>query len=382
MTFSTKKIGRVAIKNRLVRSATYEASASTSGYVTDKLVAFYEKLARGGAGLIIKGFTFVQPNGRAFPLMTGIHDDSYIAGLAKIAKIIHEHDSKVFLQLSHCGREVGPGGWDGEIIAPSPLPDSVSKKMPRKMTVDDIKETERAFVDGARRAFEADYDGVQLHGAHGYLINQFLSPHSNKRSDEYGRTLENRLRFVLEIIEGIQEEIGKQIPLSIKMNAVDFLSTGIQEIEAVKMAKTLEKAGIDAIEVSGGVWDAAVKFKPFAFPPECRRIRSIEEEGYHVEHARLFRQHVKVPLIVVGGIRRLEMVETVLRENIADFCSFSRPFICEPDFPNKWREGKSNDCECISCNKCGMDVTKAISLQEQYLGVRCLYKEKKSRRKK
>lgn len=380
IAFTSKEIGPVTIKNRIVRSATYEASGTIKGHVTDKLVKLYEELAQGGAGLIVKGFTYVHPEGRAFALMTGIHDDSFIPGLKRIAQTVHEHDSRIFLQLAHAGREVGPGGWEGELIAPSPLVDPVSKKEPREMELDDIETITKAFADGARRAFEAEYDGIQLHAAHGYLINQFLSPHTNKRTDKYGGTLNNRMRFVLEVYEKVRDQVGKDFPVIMKMNATDFVETGIQIEEAIRMAEEFEKVGFDGIEISGAIWESATLIKPFAFPPECRRIKSEDEEGYHVEHAAKIRERVKLPLIVVGGIRSLEMVDKVLQEGIADFCSFARPFISEPDFPNKWKSGKSVRSECISCNKCGMDVPKVVTQLEEYPGVRCIYKERKKRK--
>ncbi|MHA1229063.1 MAG: oxidoreductase [Candidatus Helarchaeota archaeon] len=378
--FSPIKIGKLIIKNRIVRSATHIARNTEDGFVTDKKIEYFKNLALGGAGLIIKGFTYVLPNGRPFALMSGIFDDKYVPGLKKLADIVHSQNNecKIAIQLAHAGREIGPGGYKESIpIAPSSVKDPTTNIVPREMTLDDIDQVVEAFASAAYRAYEADFDAIQLHGAHGYLLNQFLSPHTNKRTDEYGGSIENRCRIVVEIYHRIRDHVPKNFPILIKMNATDFIEDGIHPKEAIKMAQIFEDTGFDAIEVSGGIWEAMKLFRKKAFPPEARRISSDpSEHAYHREHAKLFKQYIKIPIIVVGGIRLKSMAEDIIKTGDADLISMSRPFICEPDLPNKWKSGISDYSRCISCNKCCDDAINSVFQGEAYPGIRCLASKK------
>ncbi|MHA1269616.1 MAG: oxidoreductase [Candidatus Helarchaeota archaeon] len=378
--FQPIKIGNLEIKNRIVRSATHIARNTIDGFITEKKVKYFKTLANGGVGLIIKGFTYISPNGRAFPLMSGIYHDKYIQGLKQLSQIVHDlnNSCKIAIQLCHAGREIGPGGYRKEVpIAPSSVIDPLTKIKPREMKKQDISELVEAFAEAARRSYEAEFDAIQLHAAHGYLLNQFLSPHTNKRTDEYGGTIENRCKIIREIFERIQDKIPKSLPILIKMNATDFLDDGIKLPEAIEMARIFERIGFNAIEVSGGMWEAMGKFKKKAFPPEARRISSDpSEHAYHRNDARAIKKHIKIPVILVGGIRLKSMAENILQCNDADMISMSRPFICEPDLPNKWKSGKSDISLCISCNRCCDDAINSVFQGESYLGIRCFLKKK------
>ena len=221
-----KKIGKLEIKNRFVRSATYEGLATEEGEVTDKLVDFYKTLSEGGCGLILTSYAFVQQSGRAADKQIGINKDDFIPGLQRLTNIVHEHGEgcKVALQLVHAGRQ---SFHVRETIAPSAVMEKFSNKMPREMSITEIKETIENFAQGVRRAKEAGFDGVQLHGAHGYLISEFLSPYTNKRTDQYGGNTVKRLKFVEQIYKRSKELVGDDFPILIKMNCDDFLEGGI-----------------------------------------------------------------------------------------------------------------------------------------------------------
>jgi len=228
------KIGTLEIKNRFVRSATYEGMATEEGHVTDKLVELYKKLAEGGVGLIITGYTYVQQSGIAFDTQMGIYNDDLIPGLTKIADTVHKHsqDCKIALQIMHCGRQ---SRHLQNTLAPSAVLDKLTRKMPKEMTNEDIKETIEAFAQAIRRTKEAGFDAVQLHGAHGYLISEFLSPYTNQRTDEYG----DSTQFVEDIYNRSVELVGKDFPILIKMNGDDFLEGGLTVDESKKIGKSL-----------------------------------------------------------------------------------------------------------------------------------------------
>ncbi|MHA1194166.1 MAG: NADH:flavin oxidoreductase [Promethearchaeota archaeon] len=358
MYLKPKKIGQIEIKNRFVRSATFEGMATEEGYVTDQLVELYKTLAKGGVGLIITGYAYVQESGKAFEKQTGVSRDDYITGLSRIAETVHKNgdNCKVALQIAHCGRQ---SRFLENTIAPSALEEKLTRKMPREMTKEEIRETVDAFSQAIRRAKEAGFDAVQLHGAHGYIITQFLSPYINKRTDEYGGSMENRTRFLEEIYNKSVELVGTEFPIFIKMNGVDFIEGGTTLNESTEVAKRLEKIGYAAIEVSGGIWEVAkLKKKDLGwkstFLPESRIfIGTMNEPAYNLPYAKEFKKVLDIPVILIGGINSLDLVEQILTDESADFVSFSRPLIREPNLPNRWMKGIGNQkVECIFCNGC------------------------------
>ncbi|MHA2184945.1 MAG: NADH:flavin oxidoreductase [Promethearchaeota archaeon] len=353
-----KKIGNLEIKNRFVRSATYEGLATEEGEVTDKLVNFYKTLAEGGCGLIITSYAFVQPSGRAGNKQMAVYNDNFIPGLKKIANIVHEASEgcKVALQIVHAGRQ---SHHVKETIAPSAVLEKFSNKMPREMTTDEIEGIIESFSQAARRAKEAGFDAVQLHGAHGYLISEFLSPYTNRRIDQYGGNIDKRLRFIEQIYKRSRELVGDDFPILIKMNCDDFLEGGINLEESKKITKKLSSIGFDAIEISSCMWETVkrkkseIGWKPTFIPESRMSIGTINEPAYHLPYAKVIKKGIDVPLILVGGINSINLVEEILNKGDADFVSFSRPLIREPDLPNRWIEGiGSNTVECDYCNSC------------------------------
>jgi len=373
LVFEPEEIGGMLVKNRLVRSATYEGMASEDASVTGELVELYKTLAEGGVGLIITGYAYVQPSGKPLPRQTGIDRDDLIPGWRKIAETVHEHGDgcKVAIQLVHCGRQ---SFFLEKTVAPSAVLDPFSSNMPREMTIEEIEETIEAFAEAARRTKEAGFDAVQLHAAHGYLLSQFLSPHTNRRTDEYGGSTENRIKIVEDIYKRTVEKAGKDFPILIKMNVDDFLEGGIDLDESRKIAERLSKMGFAAIETSGGMDETAMRDKEElgwtpVYPPFCRtNIRSKDKEAYHLPYAREIKKVIDVPLILVGGIKSLDVIEKILAEGSADFVALSRPLIREPDLPNRWLKGTGGlTADCISCNGCVGSLVEG--------GVRCIQKE-------
>ena len=374
LVFEPKEIGRMVIKNRLVRSATYEGMASEDGRVTDELVELYKTLAEGGVGLIITSYTCVQPSGKAMPHQTGIDRDDLIPGLKRIVETVHKHGDgcKVAMQLVHCGRQ---SFILENTIAPSAVLEPVVNKMPREMTVEEIEETIKAFAEAARRAKEAGFDAVQLHAAHGYLLSEFLSPYTNRRTDEYGGSTENRIKIVEDIYERTKEKVGKDFPILIKMNVDDFLEGGINLNESKKIAGRLSKTGFAAIETSGCMWEVTTRseeelgWRPAMIPESRINIRPKDKEAYHLPYAREIKKLIDAPLILVGGIRSLDVIERILAEGSADFIALSRPLIRQPDLPNRWLKGIGGlTADCISCNGCVGSLFEG--------GVRCIQKER------
>jgi 2,4-dienoyl-CoA reductase-like NADH-dependent reductase (Old Yellow Enzyme family) len=353
-----KEIGKLEIKNRFVRSATYEGLATEEGEVTEKLVNFYKTLSEGGVGLIITSYAFIQKNGRANVKQIAIYSDDFIPGLKKISDVIHKsgEDCKIILQLVHAGRQ---SHHVKNTVAPSAVLEKFSNKMPREMTIEEIEETIENFAQAARRVKEAGFDGVQLHGAHGYLISEFLSPYTNQRTDQYGGNTENRVKFVEQIYTRSRELVGDEFPILIKMNCDDFLEGGIILEESMKITKMLSNTGYDAIEISSCMWDTVkrkkseIGWKPTFIPESRTSIGTINEPAYHLPYAKEIKKGIDIPLILVGGVNSITLIEEILNNGDADFVSFSRPLIREPDLPNRWLKGiGSKTVECEYCNSC------------------------------
>ena len=351
--FSPEKIGSISIKNRIVRSATYESMADERGYVTDKLIKLYDGLARGGTGLIITGFSAVDGEGSVGPKTVGLYDDSFISGQKKLVDAVHDYpDVRISAQIAHCGRQILLPKF--QPIAPSPIADKFINRIPRELSTDEIQGSIKSFVDASRRAYEGGYDMVQIHAAHGYLLSSFISPYSNKRSDEFGGDTQKRTKILVDIYNGIRDEIGKDFPVMIKMQSRDDVASGLSIEEASDIAKILADTGYDAIEPSGGIYEARLKTKN-ALPSKI--IKSQEDETYLLPNAGELKPKIgNCPLILVGGIRDPLTAEKILEGGIVDFVSMSRPLICEPELPTRWRNGDFSPVACISCNRCLFNI--------------------------
>ncbi len=362
--FSNFEIKTIKMKNRIVRSATFEKMADDDGFVTDKLIDLYVNLAKGGVGLIITGNALVHTSGRSAPKMICIHNDFYIEGLKRLTDAVHKEDGKIVIQLTHGGRQCASIFLHGNPpLAPSAVYEPVYKVKPRELKHEEIWEIIDSFGKAARRAKEAGFDGVQIHGAHGYLVNQFLSPYTNRRNDYWGGDEERRFHFLEEVYQSIRDNVGYDYPVMIKLNACDFIDGGLTLDESLRIAKRLENLGIDAIEVSGGIVESKIDERPVR-----PKIDSPEKEAYFRGFAREFKKNLNIPIMVVGGIRSRTTAEDILQKNDADLISLSRPLIREPDLPKKWMKGK-DIVDCIYCNGC----MRFIKLEH----VKCTQLEKK-----
>jgi 2,4-dienoyl-CoA reductase-like NADH-dependent reductase (Old Yellow Enzyme family) len=351
--FSPGNIGNVSIKNRIIRSATYERRAAKYGKVTSELIELYRELAEGGTGLIITGAIAVDPKATGGPDQPYLYDDSYIDGQKRLVKAIHEYSGvKVAAQLIHTGRQGTHPKYPS--VAPSPIRDKSTKNVPIELTSNQIRDIIKNFVDASIRAYECEYDMVQMHAAHGYLLSNFVSPYTNIRTDDYGGNTSNRTKILVDIHTQIRDEIGKDFPIIVKLQTDDDIPGGLMINESIEVAKILVETGYDAIEPSGGMGESILINKN---PLPSKFIKKPEDENYFLPIAKKLKPIMQdCPLILVGGIRNPLSAEKILREKIADFISMSRPLIYEPDLPNRWKSGDLSPASCISCNSCFMTM--------------------------
>jgi 2,4-dienoyl-CoA reductase-like NADH-dependent reductase (Old Yellow Enzyme family) len=349
--FEPYKIGRLELKNRFVRSATWDATADSSGVATETSVALYRKLGQGGVGLIVSGYAFVSPLGQAAYGQYGAHTDDMISGLRRLAQAAHQGDAKIALQIVHAG--ISSDYLYRQGITPLAVSSSPRTNRPhRQMTEEEIETIITDFAAAARRGVEAGFDAIQLHGAHGYLMSQFISPLTNFRTDQWGGRPENRRRFHLEVVSRIRQALGAQFPLLIKFGVQDDREGGLTLSEGIAAAKLMVARGIDAIEVSAGIGSSAQVTK-----------EGDPERAYFRERAAAVKRAVTVPVIVVGGIRSLAMAQSIIDGGDADLISMSRPFIRQPDLIARWQRGEATAAACISCNKCFPIVRRGEPLE-------------------
>jgi 2,4-dienoyl-CoA reductase-like NADH-dependent reductase (Old Yellow Enzyme family) len=384
--FKPGQLAKLQVKNRFVCSATYEAMATEAGEVTDDIVKRYRNLARGDVGLIISGLIYVHPLGRATKQQLGIHDDRMIPGLKRVLESVHQEGGKMVFQLVHAGRQTTKAVIGQTPIGPSDNGrDPTYFVKPKKMTEEQIREVIQAFGKAASRAIEAGADGIQIHAAHGYLANQFLSPFFNRRTDDWGSSDENRFRFLREIILETRRVLPEGMPILVKLSTHDHTpQEGVTPPLATRYAKRLAELGIDGLELScgstyysifnmsrgevpvreivGGLpwWE-----KPLGRIVMGRKVGKYDlQEGYNLEAAQMVKPVVgKVPVFLVGGLRRVSHMEEILEKGYADFVSMSRPFIREPFLVRRIKEGKTSVASCVSCNKCMAAVVNGMPLR-------------------
>ena len=343
--FERSVINGMELSNRFVRSATWEGTAADDGSVTPKLIETMAALATGGVGLIISSHAYVSPEGQASGWQLGIHKDELIEGLSAMTAAIHESGGKIAAQLAHAGNFAAEKLTGQPPLVVSDF-EGLAESPRKEMTTADIRELVDAFANAARRAKSAGFDAVQIHSAHGYLLSQFLSPIYNRRQDEYGGDVRNRARIHLEIYDAVRQAVGEDYPVLIKMNCRDFADGGLSLEDSVQVAGLLADAGLDAIELSGGLLTNK-ELSP------CRPgINSVDKEAYFNQEACVFKQKIKIPLILVGGIRSIEVAEQLVEDGVADYISMSRPFISEPDIINRWKAGDRCRSSCKSDNLC------------------------------
>ncbi|MCP4161277.1 MAG: NADH:flavin oxidoreductase [Deltaproteobacteria bacterium] len=379
--FEKSNIDKICFSNRIIRSATHEGMADDDGFATDELKKLYLRLAKGGAGAIITGYTGIQPDGKS-PLynMTMIHKDEFIPKLKEITDAVHEYETPIILQIAHCGRQTRSKITGFPTLAPSAIRDKFySEDMPRALTVEEINTIISNFVSAISRAKKAGFDGVQLHAAHGYLLNQFLSSHSNRRTDEWGGSTQNKFRIISEIFKRARESVGNY-PILVKISAYDNQKNGIRIDEAVEFAKMFQDAGCSGIEVSSGVFeDGLYTMRSEALPAEAAMaytfkyktlpsiIKSIATPllkiflkqpkpllKFNLDAAEQIKKTVDIPVITVGGINNIKDINHVVENENIDFVSMARPFIIQPNIVSKFQKGDQAASKCIMCNYCSL----------------------------
>ncbi|MBJ22103.1 MAG: NADH:flavin oxidoreductase [bacterium] len=382
--FDPLRLGPIEAAGRVFKTATAETRASVDGFVSDELVEWYGLLARGGTPLVITGNFYVSPQGKSTYRMCGVDSDEKIPGLRRLAEISDRFGTKLIAQLNHCGRQVivGHSGVDDPVSA-SAQRDPVMGAKPRPLRLDELPGVVDSFAAAALRCREAGFDGVQIHAAHGYLLNQFLTPHTNRRRDAYGGSFENRLRLVREIVRETRRRVGADFALLLKMNGDDRLPLrrGLQIDENLAIAKALVGEGIDAVEVSVGHYESgfpmtAGRFDDFyrqlvvhgagQYMDAVRRFSMTRfhgaldalsrrlwppREGFNLEYAARFKHELSVPVIVVGGFHTRAAMEGALSGAGADAISCGRAFIADPFLVEHLRTGEAGPV-CDYCNLC------------------------------
>lgn len=342
--FQATKIGKMSVKNRVVMSAMASNFANINGEVSEAIINYYTARASGGVGLIIVEAAAIDAKqGRQGFGQLNIDHYAYINGLNRLAQSIKNFGSRAFIQLFHAGRQGSHIFTEGEdLLAPSAIPCKISKEMPRALREAEIHDLINKYIFSAMIAEQAGFDGVELHAAHGYLINQFLSPNTNIRTDSFGGSLENRMKFLLEIIKGIKQET-KKLLISVRLNIDDFLEGGLSSDESLLICQKIESMGIDLINCSCGTYESGLKsIEPVSYP-----------EAWRIYLAEMVKKVVKIPVIGGGVIRDPLLANKIVEERKCDFIFLGRPLIADSDWVQKAIQGKyENIRPCIMCNKC------------------------------
>ena len=383
LLFTPVGIGKLILPGRLIKTATAETRASDDGHVTQEVIDFYLPIAQGGTPLIITGNIYVSHDGKSAPRQMGADDDDKIPGLSQLVSAVHAQGAKMFAQLNHCGRQVVPRfAGIPEAVSASATTELVTGTKSRALTIAEIQRLVARYADAAERCQRAGFDGVQIHAANGYLMSQFLTAYTNRRSDDYGGTLERRTRLLREVIGAIRSRIGGDFPLIVKMNGSDYLPlrNGLKTDELAQVAAILEHAGVDAIEVSVGHYESGMPMVRGSFGrclrnmvqgsmrhlPFVRRtlmrvswpllalafdLFFSRREGFNLRYTQVFKAKLTIPVICVGGFLTREAMEAALAQGRCDIISAGRGFIADPWLYRHLRDGVPGP-RCVDCNAC------------------------------
>ena len=343
--FSPGRIGSLDLKNRILMAPMEKNLALPTGAVTERYVEYCEARAAGGAALLLLESMYVHPAGQNHRHQLGIHDDELIPGYRRLIEACHHHQALVGAELQFGGRQVSARITGRQPLAPSPVPCTVlaGGDIPRALTVGEIRALVQAFAEAARRAVAAGFDVVEVHGAHGYLVGQFLSPFANRRDDEYGGDFERRLRFALEVVRAVREAIGPRVPLLYRLTADEHVEGGLTLADSVRIAPRLQAAGVDLLDVSAGIYESAMWIaQPMEMAPGCL-----------APDARAIRRAVTIPVSVAGRITDGRVAADILERGDADFVTLGRALHADPDWPRKIRSGREGEiCACVACLTC------------------------------
>jgi 2,4-dienoyl-CoA reductase-like NADH-dependent reductase (Old Yellow Enzyme family) len=314
----TIRLGKLRLKNRIVMPPMATNKATGDGEVTESQIKHYAERAKG-VGLIIVEHSYVTPSGKLSPNQLGIHDDKLIPGLSKLAKAVHRHRTPIAVQINHAGGRTMSSVIGAQPLGPSPV--LVFQETPKELNIEEIDEVVEAFGQAARRAVEAGFDAVEVHGAHGFLLNQFLSPLTNKRRDEYGGSLEKRTHFPIRVFKRVRKEVGQDFPLLYRLGADDFKEGGLSLNDTKIFAGMLVDAGVDAVDVSAGIGGS--------------NPQALSGQGYLFHLAEGIKKVVKVPVVGVGGVTEAEFADKAVREGKVDLVAVGRALLADPEWAMK-----------------------------------------------
>jgi 2,4-dienoyl-CoA reductase-like NADH-dependent reductase (Old Yellow Enzyme family) len=341
------RIGNVTLKNRFIRSATWESMATDDGHMTDKLYDIYEELAKGEVGLIVTGYANIVAEEKPNAGMMGMYNDSFIEEYQKLTHLVHENDSKIVMQLAYGGTKTTYNLGERVIYAPSEVCERGTKTLGKAMSKAEIDDIVQAFAKATLRVKQSGFDGVEIHAAHTYLINQFLSPYYNQREDEYGGSLENRMRFLVEIYTETRKLVGNDFPIFVKLTASEFFDGGLTFNETRVICKKLESIGVDALIISGNIHGKANTMIGESFDGHC-----LQAEGYFHEYGQTISLDVAIPIITVGGLSDIDAIEAIANTTNIQGFALSRPLLAEPQLIKRWKEGNRAPVDCERCSKC------------------------------
>lgn len=326
-------IGNITLKNRFIRAAI--GDTVVGGHLNEDNFEIYANLAKGGVGTIITGFTIVDEAEKSAPIFS-MYDDLFIEEYQKLTNRVHEHGANIILQLVYLGSYVMGDVTGRSVFGPSAVANLITGIVPKEMGINEIKNLHKKFAQAALRAKKAGFDGIEIHAAHGFLLNQFIAPYYNQRKDIYGGTIENRARMLLETYSAIREEVGEEYPIFVKVNSTDGFEGGMTLDDCVYVCKELDRLGIDAIEVSGNWYS----------------IATTKKETYFKDEATILAKDIKAAIIVTGGNRNYGEMEQMLNTNGIEYFGMARPFILEPNLVNKYEKEHITKVKCVSCNAC------------------------------
>ena len=375
--FTPAAIGGLRLRNRFIRSAAFEGMCP-GGEPSATLVDYHRELAAGGVAMTTVAYAAIAESGRSYSHQLCLWKTGTIPWLRRLTDAVHSEGAAASIQLAHGGYAASSAVADGRVIGPSAVFNRYTFSFPRPMTEGDIETVTERFGLAARAAVESGFDAVEIHAAHGYLLSQFLSPHTNRRNDRWGGSLENRLRFPVDVIRRVRQAVGAEFPVLVKVNLRDGFRTGLDLDEAIEIAKRYEAEGVDALVLSGGFMTRTPIYVMRGDVPhkELRRglpgfghklaallfgrflVRKVPfTEAYFLEDAVQVRNVTRLPLVLVGGLRRLEQMEDTVGQGF-EFLAMARPFILEPDLVRKLETGAAVEARCVPCNKCLASVAR------------------------
>ena len=338
--FEPIQVGALTLKNRLVVSAMLTNLAAADGSATESYIAYHEAKARGGWGLIITEDHPIAPNAGTSKTLPMIYNDTLAASHAKLAERVHAAGGKIFIQLYHAGRETTSAVTGEQPVAPSAIKDPTMPEIPRELSKSEIAEIIEQFATNAYYVKKAGFDGVEIHGASGYLVGEFLSPFSNKRSDEYGGTTRGRAKFAIDLVKAIREKVGPDFPISFRLCTAEYVDGGLTIEETKVIARLLEEAGVDLLHCTQGVYAS----RPVITPPY------IIPRASFVDNAAEIKKVVSIPVVAVGGINDIDLADEILISGKADMVTMARASLADPELPNKAQAGEYDRIlHCIGC---------------------------------